>query len=105
MSDNLRDKLGKDIDFTLWDGLHAHFVRDKVFVVDGTEKLIDVAVAVAENDTSKVQQWIETKKVDRPDGFQVQEWRAKKQVFLCVVVEPFVLIQLSDYKGELKQNQ
>ena len=105
MSENLREKLEKDIDFTLWDQLHAHFVRDKVFVLDGSEKLIDVAVAIAENNTSIVQHLIESKKLDRPDGFQVQEWRVKKQVFLCVVVEPFVIIQLSDYKGELKQNQ
>lgn len=104
MSTNIREKIEKDLDYTLWSEVHGHFVKDKVFLLDESELLIDVALALAEDDSAKIKPLIDSGKIARPDGLQVQEWRVKKQVFLCAIVEPFVLVQLSDFKGELKQD-
>lgn len=93
MSDQ-HDGLKRTLDEAEWSWLKPHAERDAVILVAAGLDLLEVARAVAGNDSSKVQRWMEKGQLSKPTLDQMSVWdRAPERRFLSVVVQPFVLIQ------------
>ncbi len=96
---DLLKKLYKEADVCEWPDLHQQFVHDALFVVKDDLDVFEIAVAIAQNDTAKISQAIEGKKLNRPDGYDVEKWRKEKQRFLTLIVSPYVVVKLLDIEA------
>ena len=91
---DLREKLSKDIADISWQELLPHAKRDAVIVVKSELDLSEVAVAIAQDNTSAVQNWIANQSVAKPTSEQLSEWNDNPQKqFTTLIVQPFVVVQ------------
>lgn len=74
--------------------LAPHLARDAVFVVAPSLDLLDCGVAVAMDDVTLVQQWIERGELRRPARTERERW-ATAGSWLAVIVQPYVLVQVT----------
>lgn len=89
-----KEELATKIDVADWDMLRAHLERGGLIVVDPMLELIDVAVAVANDDVKSIERWIASGVVGKPAVPQVEQWdKEKGKSFLSLIVSPYVLIQ------------
>jgi hypothetical protein len=59
--------------------------------------LLEVAVAVAQDDGEQVQQWMAEQQLNRPTADQAEAWRTETgERFTTVIVQPHVLAQRDD---------
>ncbi|MEM9695308.1 MAG: DUF2288 family protein [Myxococcota bacterium] len=80
-----------------WRDLQAHVLREAVFLLGPDLELLDVAVAVAEDDTARVAAWVDGHQLTRPSRADLERWEHEpERPFLAVVVQPFVLAQPID---------
>ncbi len=87
----LRDALRRSLGRVKWRDLRAHSDRQALFLVVDVD-LLDVAMAVAEDDTVAVQTWIDNGKLLRPSRAQLRKWGDhQEKPFDSVVVQPYVL--------------
>ena len=94
MSDEIREKLENDLTVVEWRDVCAHVESDSVILVDPRLDLVDVAVAVAGDDTERVAAWIEKGGLAKPTEEQRQflETRLDKP-YRLLIARPFLLIQ------------
>ena len=90
---DLRTRLNGETAKIRWPELERHFARGVVVTVAPELDLIDVAVAMANDDTATVAPWMQSGQMARPNAEQVQQWAACQPLFWAVVVAPWVLIQ------------
>ena len=96
---SIQEQLSKDVANINWQDLLPHAKRDAIIVVAESLNLLDVAIAIAEDNTVSVQQWINNKSISKPSSEQLTDWNQEMQKqFVTVIVQPFVIIQ------EVKQN-
>jgi hypothetical protein len=93
MSD-LHAELTQALDEAAWEWLEPHAKRDAVIVVAPHLTLVDVAVAIVNNQTVSVQHWIAEQLIAKPTLEQTQRWRTQPdRQFTALIVQPYVLIQ------------
>ncbi|MBD2498405.1 DUF2288 domain-containing protein [Nostoc sp. FACHB-280] len=93
MSD-LRAELTEGLDEAEWEWLIPHVQRDAVILVAPGLNLLDVAEAIANDNTQFVQQWIDEQLITKPSVDQVGIWNGDRQKrFNTLIVQPFVLVQ------------
>ena len=93
MSD-LRERLNRDIADISWQELLPHAKRDAVIIVKSELDLSEVAVAIAQDNTSSVQNWIATQSVAKPTADQLSRWNDNPQKqFTALIVQPFVVVK------------
>jgi hypothetical protein len=93
MSD-LRSELQESIDQAEWSWLSPHADRDAVIIVSANLNLLDVGVAIANDNTSSVQQWITDQLLYKPSLEQKIIWdQNQSKRFNALIVQPYVLIQ------------
>ncbi|MBW4645266.1 MAG: DUF2288 domain-containing protein [Goleter apudmare HA4340-LM2] len=93
MSD-LRAELAENLDEAEWEWLIPHLERDAVILVTGELNLLDVGVAIAGDQVSQVQQWIDQQLITKPSETQLGEWKDQPQKWFCtLIVQPYVLVQ------------
>lgn len=90
---DLRTRLNAETGKLVWPELERHFARGVVIRVDPSLDLIDVAVAVAEDDKVKVEAWMNAGMVSHPSLEDAREWVERQPDFWAVVVAPWVLVQ------------
>ena len=96
MSD-LKEKLNKDIADISWQELLPHARRDAVIIVKSELDLSEVAVAIAQDNTSSVQNWIASQSVAKPTADQLSQWNDNPQKqFTALIVQPFVVVKEVD---------
>ncbi|MDJ0733489.1 MAG: DUF2288 domain-containing protein [Nostocaceae cyanobacterium] len=95
MSDkDLRAQLTQNMDEAEWDWLIPHAQRDAVIVVAAQLNLLDVGVAIARDNTAKVQVWIDEALLAKPSYEQLGRWNGNpSKRFNALIVEPYVLVQ------------
>ncbi len=94
MSD-LRADLAKMVDAALWEWLSPHAARAKVILVAAKLDLVDVGVALTEDNKQLVQSWIDDGWVRHPTSEELSAWNAnQKKEFASLVVPPFVLVRV-----------
>jgi hypothetical protein len=98
MTDEIRAKLAADVlRHASWEDIRPHLIRGVVFLVSSIP-LIDVGVALANDDKAKIATWIADNTIARPSPEVIAEWVDHKALFAALIVEPFVLVQLETTK-------
>jgi len=93
MSD-LRAELADAVDQAEWDWLKQHVQRDVVVVVAEGLDLIDVGVAIANDNATSIQHWIEEQLIAKPSVEQMAVWNSDRtKRFHALIVQPYVLVQ------------
>ncbi|MDH3976776.1 MAG: DUF2288 domain-containing protein [Deltaproteobacteria bacterium] len=92
-TENLREKLEKEVGPADWKVIGPHYTRGAVIIVSSELDLIDVAIKVAQDDVDLVQDWIKEEKLLRPTPDDAKEWKEKGIELSSIVVSPFVLVQ------------
>ena len=91
---NLKERLNKDIADISWQELLPHARRDAVIIVKSELDLSEVAVAIAQDNTSLVQGWIASQSVAKPTAAQLSLWNDNPQKqFRVLIVQPFVVVK------------
>lgn len=91
---DLRAELAAMIDEAEWDWLIPHVQRDAVVIVDANLDLVDVGVAIANDDVSAVQHWISEQLIQKPTPEQLSDWgNDRSHRFNALIVQPYVLVQ------------
>jgi len=97
-SDNptaVREKLAESLDQAHWDWIKPHADRDRVIVVAPELTLLTVGEAVAQDQAQQIEAWIVGGKLAKPSQDQLAAWNGEpKRLFMCLVVDPYVLIQV-----------
>ncbi|MGX5220191.1 MULTISPECIES: DUF2288 domain-containing protein [Pseudomonas] len=76
-----------------WQELQPYFARGALLWIEPTQDLIEVAQAVAENDTDKVSGWLSSGLVTKMTDQQAQGVLSRDPQLWAVVVAPWVLVQ------------
>jgi hypothetical protein len=95
MHSSVRAKLAEEIDWAPWRELKSHALDDRLLLVALELNLLDVAVGVASDSTAEVEAWMRAESIARPSAQQMAVWDDTPAMpFRCVIVAPFVLVQL-----------
>lgn len=93
MSD-LRDELKETVDEAEWDWLMPHEERGAVIVVAEGLDLVEVGVAIANDNVASVQHWIGECLIYKPSDEQKAVWNQDQEKrFNALIVQPYVLVQ------------
>lgn len=94
MSTELRARLTNEVHRVDWKPLAAHAKRGALVLVDSRLDLVDVALAVAQDDSERVQQWMKARQLLKPTQAQIAIWLEEtEERFTVVIVQPYVLAQ------------
>jgi hypothetical protein len=89
----LRTKLNGETARVAWAELQRHHARGVVIRVAGELDLIDVAVAMAQDDGTAVGRWMQAGQLGKVTDEQASDWLARDPTLWSVVVAPWVLVQ------------
>lgn len=91
---DLRAELTAMIDEAEWDWLIPHVQRDAVVIVDPNLDLVDVGIAIANDNVTTVQRWISEQLIHKPTPEQLTDWGSdRSHRFNALIVQPYVLVQ------------
>lgn len=89
----LRATLAETVGEAPWSMLEAHAKRDGIILVDPSLELLDVAVAIAEDDGDAVSRWMQEGRLTKPDAQAMAAFEAQKErQWPFAIVQPFVLV-------------
>ena len=92
---NSRKDLEEMVDVALWEWLSPHAARARVILVGAKLDLVDVGIALTEDNTQVVQAWIEDGWLRHPTSEELSAWNENKEKeFTSLVVPPFVLVRI-----------
>lgn len=90
---DLRAKLNSETAKIAWPELERHFARGVVVLVAPGLDLVEVAHAMARDDSAALAQWMQAGQVTRAEAEQARDWHGRRAEFWAVVVAPWVVIQ------------
>lgn len=90
---DLRTRLNSETGKLLWPELERHFARGVVVAVAQELDLVEVAHAMASDDKTALEGWLQAGQVVRASEEQARDWHQRQPTFWAVVVAPWVLIQ------------
>ncbi len=84
----------RDLAEVNWRELKIHLQRDSIIIVAAELDLIEVAVAVADDDKTRVEIWIAENQLVKPTVEQLENWEQEPgHRFQMLIVQPFILVQ------------
>lgn len=89
---DLRQSLIDLLDEAELDWLQPHLDREVVIWVDHSLDLVDVGMAIAQDNANMVRRWIEEQFLVKPDVERIEQWNPTDR-FRALIVQPYVLIQ------------
>ena len=92
----IREKFESEIAPVPWKDLQRSFARGITLYVTPDLNLVDVAVEIAEDNTSAVETWMENRKIVVVSDDQARAWLDSNEDLLTAIVKPWVLIQTID---------
>lgn len=91
---DLRAELAESVDIAEWQWLSPHARRDSIIMVDRALDLLDVGVAIANDNVTFVQHWIAESLLQKPSTTQISTWNGDQtRRFKALIVQPYVLVQ------------
>ena len=94
MSEDLRARLAHEIHRVDWTPLGPHAQRGGMILVDPQLDLLEVAVAVARDDSERVGRWMRERQLRKPTEAQIEIWQNETgERFTIAIVQPYVLAQ------------
>ncbi|CBW27841.1 conserved hypothetical protein [Halobacteriovorax marinus SJ] len=92
--ENLKEKLTNEIEKATWPLLEEHHKREALLIVDLELDLVDVSVAVANDDVQNVKTWLTSEKLIRPTDEMIQSWEENPELgFKFLIIQPYVIAQ------------
>jgi hypothetical protein len=93
MSADLAAKLRTEISKVNWSPLYKHHEREALWLINENVSLVDVGVALAENDTKSITEWLQSGLMRKPVDVEVSAWEAspESQHFEFLILQPFVI--------------
>jgi hypothetical protein len=76
-----------------WHQLQKHYASGNVLLINQDYDLIKVAMAMHQDDTEQIKQWLEKSVVAEVSDSQAQSWYEKDIIVWALVIPPFVLVQ------------
>ncbi|MDB4076995.1 DUF2288 domain-containing protein [Porticoccaceae bacterium] len=76
-----------------WLELQKHYASGNVLGVAAGADLIQVAIALNEDNATQVQSWLSDKSVFEVTDEQAMEWFESQTILWALVIPPFVLVQ------------
>ncbi len=97
---DLRQTLTESLDEARLDWLVPHLEKDVVIWVDAGLDLVEVGLAIATDDSTRVRRWIEEQFLIKPTPETIATWDARQR-FQALIVQPYILIRDIDveFKG------
>lgn len=91
---DLKAELASTVDEAEWKWLSPHAQRHSLIVVAPELDLVEVGVAIASDNVSSVEHWIDEQLLYKPSALQIETWNDNPtQRFNALIVQPYVLIQ------------
>ena len=88
----LRTHLIDLIDKATWEWLEEHAQEGRLLIVAANLELVDVGLALAEDDISRVKEWLDDGWLYKPTDLQISHWQEQKDLeFESLIIQPFVL--------------
>ncbi len=92
---NTRADFEEMVDVALWEWLSPHAAKARVILVGANLDLVDVGIALTEDNTQLVQSWIEDGWLRHPTAEEIDNWNTNKEKeFTSLVIPPFVLVRI-----------
>ena len=76
-----------------WHELQKYYASGSVIAVAADFDLIKVAIALHQDDTAQIKQWLAEKLVVEVSDSQAQRWYEQNTAVWALVIPPFVLVQ------------
>ena len=76
-----------------WQELQKHYAAGNVLGVAAGADLIQVAIALNEDNATQIQAWLSDKSVFEVTDQQALEWFENQTILWALVIPPFVLVQ------------
>ena len=76
-----------------WSELERFFARGRVLCVHPSLDLIDVAIAMKNDDTAQLTQWTQATQVQHLPDNVAKQWATREYSLWAVVIAPWVLVQ------------
>jgi hypothetical protein len=92
-ADILRAKLNGETAKVSWAEMQRHHARGVVVSVAGELDLLDVAVAMAQDDGTAIGRWMQADQLGKVSDEQARDWLMRDPALWSVVVAPWVLVQ------------
>ncbi len=90
----LLEQFKKDLAEVDWKEMRIHLKRDAIILVAAELDLVEVALAVAEDDKSQVETWIGQEQLGKPNAEQLESWEKQlNKPFRLLIVQPYILAQ------------
>ncbi len=90
----LLEQFKKDLAEVDWKEMRIHLRRDAIILVAAELDLVEVALAVAEDDKSQVETWIGQEQLGKPNAEQLESWEKQlNKPFRLLIVQPYILAQ------------
>ncbi|ESA33057.1 putative conserved small protein [Leptolyngbya sp. Heron Island J] len=95
MTQELRQDLANMVGPTQWDWLKPHIARDAVVFVDPQLDLVEVGMALTNDNVQSVQRWIGEQLITKPTREQLEAWgvTGPTNQLQSLIVQPYVLVQ------------
>lgn len=89
---SLKNHLQDLVDIAEWSWLKQLAQQGKLVMVTANLELVDVGLALAEDDSAVVKQWLDDGWIYRPSADQIDFWdQQEDQKFSSLIIQPFVL--------------
>lgn len=92
-TDNIHDKINRETARIHWNELATFFASGKLIYISQDADLIDVAMAMTQDEADKVKQWMSAGQVYNATDEQAIEWQENNTEFWAVVIKPWILVQ------------
>ena len=94
MSNELVEKIKKDIFTAKWTDLQRHYALGALYLIDGDVDLLELSIAVANDDTSMIKKLLDEGKLGQIPSETAEKFLENNNLFQCSIVQPFVFAQL-----------
>jgi hypothetical protein len=76
-----------------WHELQKHYASGSVIAVAARFDLIKVAIALHQDDTAQIKQWLAEDSIQQVTDSQAKQWYDQNAAVWALVIPPFVLVQ------------
>jgi hypothetical protein len=92
---SIQEQLAQDLADVSWKDIIPHCQRDAVIAVYEGLDMIEVGVAIAQDNIAQVQVWVEEQLLQKPSADQLSLWnQSPEQLFSVLIVAPYVLMTI-----------
>lgn len=91
--EDIKKKLTEELEVVSWDALLPHFDRGATIKVSNTLDLIEVGIAMANDNSEIVGEWLKAGLLSQPSKEDSKTWTEQKNQFQFIIVQPYVLVQ------------